>query len=166
MGFRVCRRRLTASLVAGALALLVAACATPAPPTPEPTWDMRTPYVPPTLELIEVTPEPHAADPPLTPMPPPSSERRHDLYPPASQRAVLGHTYAIVTGHCGLDDTTDFDGSYWTITAMSDDPDGVAANSAQGTIVLESHDVAIFRSGRFVARLSRLVGVRWGRGCM
>ncbi|MEO8082215.1 MAG: hypothetical protein ABI780_00185 [Ardenticatenales bacterium] len=139
-----------------------------APPTPEPTWDISVPYVKPTHLPPEVVSAPNQPLPPLTPVPPPSTlgRPRHDLGPPASQPAEIGRTYAFATDHCGLDDSVDFDGSYWTVSAMSDDPKSVSVNSAIGTITLESHDVALFRSGAFAARLARLTGTVWGRTCM
>lgn len=149
--------------------VLVAACAggpPSGPPPPEPTWNPTVPYVMPTRLPSEIAVEPIRPLPPLTPVPPPSPSGRIDLGPPRSQPAEIGRTYAFTTGHCGFDDSLDFDGSYWTVSAMSDDPSGVSINSAVGTITFESHDVALFRSGAFAARLARLVGTMWGQLCM
>lgn len=159
------------------LSMLVCACRVmperplmpTAPPPDEPTTmpvSEGTYQRPTQAPLPEVTLDPQLPMPPLTPMPPPSAEGRIDLGPPVSQPAEIGRTYVLTTGHCGLDDSIDFDGSYWTVSALSDDPTGVSINSARGTIMLESHDVAFFRSGAFAARLARLSGTQWGQLCM
>jgi hypothetical protein len=80
---------------------------------------------------------------------------------PRSAPVEQGVEYEFDTGHCGLDYLPDFDGSFWrpmNPNAAQEPPD-FFFNEDEGTMTLESEDVAIYESshGEHV-RLERLPG--------
>ena len=66
---------------------------------------------------------------------------------PRSGRVELGVEYKFETGHCGLDVTTDFDGSFWyPLKVIPGDPIPDAFLEDQGTMTLIDQQRALYKS--------------------
>ena len=65
---------------------------------------------------------------------------------PVSAPLTQGVRYRYNTGHCGLDFMTDFDGSFWIPHAPEGKVPDFFINETEGTLVVLSHERALFRA--------------------
>ena len=88
----------------------------------------------------------------LEPLPKPTAQYeivdKGEVYEvePVSAPLTQGVRYRYNTGHCGLDFMADFDGSFWIPHAPEGKAPDFFINETEGTLVVLSHERALFRA--------------------